>query len=226
MALILLILTLILSFTPFAGAINTFLRKNMKIWEKILIIIAFISLFLLIPWISSVAKIWDIALEILIFLLFLPILGKVFSASIAMTLIPYRKWLGILMGMLALVHAFKYLWDPLLTGNTFTILPWEWDFWVDGTTISYLWIGLIALIFTFVLLITSNIYSMKLLGKTWKKIQRWSYIILMLVYFHVMLMRGTIDLFSISMMMFFIIGKILEWKRIVLVQKPVSKIPA
>ncbi len=31
MALILLILTLILSFTPFAGAINTFLRKNMKI---------------------------------------------------------------------------------------------------------------------------------------------------------------------------------------------------
>ena len=54
------------------------------------------------------------ALDILWFLLFLPILARVFGLPIARMLMRYRKELGILMGMLAIVHSTLYLAQPYL----------------------------------------------------------------------------------------------------------------
>jgi sulfoxide reductase heme-binding subunit YedZ len=123
-------------------------------------------------------------MDLLWFLLFLPILAKVFSLPIAKTLVRYRKELGILMGMLAMVHSMLYLTDTYTT-----ILPWDIQFWIDNGSISYLGIGMVATFFTFLLLITSNIASMKLLGKKWKLLHRTAYIIILLTVLHVILLK-------------------------------------
>lgn len=219
MALTILLIITILSFSPLAPSLNDFLRKYMKIWEKILVIIAFASIIFLFPWLINMREIWEKALSVLTIILFLPILSRVFSVSIASSLIPYRRWLWILMGMLAFVHSLHYLTAPILDETAFIPFLWEREFWITGTLPSYFGIWFIALLVTLPMLLTSNVYSMKILGKKWKVLQRGSYLILVLVYLHVILVRENISFLDTITVVLFIIGKILEWKGVVLVKR-------
>lgn len=120
------------------------------------------------------------ARNVLMLVLFLPILARVFRLQLAMTLIPLRKELGILMGVLAFVHSGTYI----LAYPT-TLL--DSSFWWDRGTITFFAAGFIALILTAPLLLTSNVWSMKMLGKKWKILHRAAYGVLVFTILHVAL---------------------------------------
>lgn len=197
-------LILILSFTPYGIRVEQFLGKNFNLISRIILFLSFATIwFLFTP--DMLKDTGERAMDILWFLLFLPILAKVLSLPIAKTLMRYRKELGILMGMLAMVHSMLYLTDIYTT-----ILPWDIQFWIDNGSISYLGIGMVATFFTFLLLITSNIASMKLLGRKWKMLHRTVYIIIMLTVLHVILLKW-FDIGNIILLIIYFTGKWLEW---------------
>ena len=59
------------------------------------------------------------------FLLFLPIFSRVFGLSLAQTLMPLRKEIGIFMGTLAVVHSVGYIVDDP------SMLLYSW-FWIEN----------------------------------------------------------------------------------------------
>lgn len=176
-------LILILSFTPYGACVEQFFGKNFTIISRIILFLSFATIgFLFAP--QMLKDTGERAMDILWFLLFLPILAKVLSLPIAKVLMRYRKELGILMGMLAMVHSMLYLTDTYTT-----ILPWDIRFWINNGQISYLGVGMVATFFTFLLLITSNVASMKLLGRKWKMLHRTVYIIVIFTVLHVVLLK-------------------------------------
>lgn len=62
------------------------------------------------------------ALNILWIILFLPIVARVFGIRLAQSFMSLRKELGILMGMLALVHSIQYFLPPGKFIPSFAIL--------------------------------------------------------------------------------------------------------
>lgn len=197
-------LILVLSFTSYGTRVEQFLGKNFKLLSRIILFLAFASIgFLFTP--DMLKDTGERAMDILWFLLFLPILAKVLTLPIAKTIMRYRKEIGILMGMLAVVHSTLYLTDTYTT-----ILPWDIQFWIDNGRISYLWVGMVATFFTFLLLITSNITSMKFLGRKWKMLHRTVYIVILLTVLHVILLKW-IDIGNILLLIIYFTGKWLEW---------------
>ena len=219
MALLVLCLIFLFSLSPWNAILSQKIRMTFPWWEKVLYALSLLSfIFILFPsWNKEIGE-W--AREILIFLIFLPILRSVFSSQIAGVLMPYRKTLGILMGTLAVVHVTQYFLEPFIIGYA-NIYPWEKSFWIQSSLPSYLGVWFIAFIFTFFLLITSNIFSMKLLGTRWKLLHRSVYFIFFFVLAHNMLFLGTFDPILIFTSILFITWKILEWKGIKLRQNPV-----
>ncbi|MBP9779475.1 rubredoxin [Candidatus Gracilibacteria bacterium] len=88
--------------------------------------------------------------------------------------------------------------------------------------ITYFAIGVISLSITLLLTLTSNIYSIQLLGKHWKTLHRGVYIIAVLTVLHVVLLEWTKEEIEIGkpiLLCIYFIGKVLEWKGITLKQK-------
>ncbi len=81
---------------------------------------------------------------------------------------------------------------------------------------SYLAIGLVALIITTPLLLTSSDYAIKLLGKKWKLLHRTVYFVAIFTLLHVVLLewarRQSIDYGTLALLAGYFFGKILEWK--------------
>jgi sulfoxide reductase heme-binding subunit YedZ len=95
-----------------------------------------------------------------------------------------RRGLGILSAMAALTHGIGYFYlFPTEIGASYL--------WATNQLFLY---GIIALVFSILLLITSNNYSIKLLGKKWKWIQRGVYGMFYMACIHIALIgRGGID---------------------------------
>ena len=156
---------------------------------------------------SSVKFTGEQAMNLLWFLLFLPIFARVFWLGIAHALMPLRKEIGILMGTLALVHGMTFLKPDvtyILTSN-FWIYKWY------PTAYAY---GFIALILTIPLLFTSNIASIKLLGKKWKMLHRLVYIVIIFTVIHVVALEFArhFEFGWIILLWIYFLGKILEWR--------------
>jgi len=89
--------------TVFIGNINSLLSplekllsKYLSLIKKILLIITFLSLFLI--FIPSLQRdTGEQAYNVLLFILFLPIVARVIGLSLAKKIMPLRKELGILM---------------------------------------------------------------------------------------------------------------------------------
>jgi len=157
------------------------LSKYLPIIKKTLLAVSFLALFLIfVPGLQRDTG--EQAYNVLLFILFLPIVARVVGLSLAQTLMPLRKELGILMGVLAWVHGAGYLfmYPDALTASYF--------WWQEGF-VSYLAIGLVALIITTPLLLTSNDYAIKLLGKKWKHLHRTTYFVAIFVILHVTLIQ-------------------------------------
>lgn len=166
------------------------------------------------------------ALNVLWIILFLPIVSKVLGIKLAQSLMPMRKELGILMGMLALVHSIQYFLPSGSYIPSFVLL-WYVDFWIyDGLPTS-LGIGVIAFVLTFFLLLTSNRISVNFLGKNWKRLHQIVYLIVILTITHKVLYRfegsGMMDYGEFASLVFYFTGKILEWKGVSLYKKSYQK---
>lgn len=118
-----------------------------------------------------------------------------------------RKELGILMGTLAVVHAISYIHiDPSMLTTR--------GFWITGNLPSAYAFGYVAYILTIPLLLTSNLWAMKKLGKHWKTLHRTVYIIIILAVLHVALLRGILhfDYSALAILILYFVAKICEWK--------------
>ena len=155
------------------------------------------------------------AMNILLFLLFLPIFARVFGLKLAQSLMPLRKEIGVFMGTLAFVHGAAYIYS-------YPSFILETDFWYQDGMITYLAVGVVALMLTIPLLVTSNNWSIRLLWKNWKLLHRLAYGVLVLTVIHVVLLessRWDMEIGQILLLVLYFFGKILEWKGIAFFKK-------
>lgn len=147
------------------------------------------------------------SMNVLWFLLFLPIFARVIGLSLAQTLMPLRKEIGILMGTLAFVHGATYILpSPMMLTESY--------FYWDSNFFSYTFLGLIALIFTIPLLLTSNTWAIQKLGKYWKMIHRLVYGVIIFAVAHVVVLKMAMDFEfgQVILLIGYFIAKIFEWK--------------
>lgn len=185
--------------------LETFLQKYRKYIGYFILFLTFCSLYYMLDE-RSVKESGEKALLILWIILWIPIVSRVIGLKFATHLLPLRKELGILMGVLALVHSSRFL-----ISNPDYI--WTADFWYFDWQINYLAFWFFAILLTFPLLLTSNLYSMKRMGKWWKRLHRCAYFIAIFTIIHVVLLKWSIHL-EFSPILIFIaysVGKILEW---------------
>lgn len=149
----------------------------------------------------------ELALNLLWILLWIPIFARVFSLKMVQALLPLRKELGILMGTLAFIH-----WSLYIVPY-FEELSTRW-FWISNGFLSYLAFWFFALLITVPLTLTSNTWSMKYLGKYWKYLHRWAYLIAILVVTHVVVLKWYLgfEFIPVIILWVYFICKILEWK--------------
>ena len=143
-----------------------------------------------------------VAFIMLMIILFLSPLSKITRWRILTLVMPFRKELGIIMGMLVLVHYILFL-----RAN------WEYIDQLSQTFQLWLAAGFWAFILTMILTITSNVRSMKLLGKWWKKLHMVVYGVVALTLLHVValgLMKEQIEWGYISVVGIYIILKIIQ----------------
>jgi DMSO/TMAO reductase YedYZ heme-binding membrane subunit len=175
-----------------------------------------ISSFLFLIWEPDIDDTGELSLEILWFILWLPILSKVFDLSIAKKIMIFRKEIWILMWAIAFVHSLQYFLQD------YSYWFWEKSFWLNSfNEITYLAWWFIALIITIILTITSNTLSVKFLWRYWKKLHRLVYVLLIFTLLHVAILEIKDDWISeiFEVIIPFIIYttfKIIEWKKIVL----------
>lgn len=79
-----------------------------------------------------VADTGSAAFALLWFVLFIPILSKVFGLRIFAALMGLRKEIGILMGTLAVVHSMNYFVSP------YAAYPWQSGFWIWENSVTFL----------------------------------------------------------------------------------------
>ncbi len=194
------------------------IEKNIREYQKyiryLLIGLSFASLPLI--FFPEIQKdVGEQSWNLLLLILFLPIISKVFGLRIAQTLLPLRKELGILMGTLAFVHGAGY-------NIQYPTFMFETAYWWQNGMITYLGAGFLALLFTIPLWLTSNIWAMKKLGKNWKILHRAVYGVVILTVIHIVLIKwfkNDLELDSIALLIVYFVGKTLEWKGITLKKK-------
>lgn len=98
-------------------------------------------------------------------------------------ILPYRKWLGILLSIGIIIHVIVFA-SNLNFNFGFLIDPKFWNF-----TNLYGW-GLLGFVVMIPLFITSNKFSIKLLGKNWKRLQKLAYIMFLAVGLHIYFSNG------------------------------------
>jgi len=211
----LVILISILSFFSIWEKIWSFLIYNKKYVSLFLYFLTFSSLFYLGDNSShSIHSTWERTYDLLMLILFIPILAKVFNFSLAKKLMVFRKELWILMWVLALVHWIQYF----LSKDSYQF--WESWFWTTDWWINYLAYWFMALFITLILTITSNNFSLKKLWKYWKKIHRFVYVLLFFAFLHVFYFIYWTDEFISKLLKYwiplwiYIVMKILEWNNI------------
>lgn len=155
-------------------ALTAFLIGHTRVLKRCLLILAHaLLLLLLLPELNSFRReLGSLAGNLLIGILFLSPLAVIFRARLLLVLMGFRRELGILMGYAALVHGLSYMLDasfqpPIIP----TILAGNASSLSGG-----LWAGLVGILLTLPLLLTSNTWSLKRLGgQRWKKLHRLVY---------------------------------------------------
>jgi sulfoxide reductase heme-binding subunit YedZ len=159
------------------------LLKYLKQVKILLLVAAHASLLgILFP---HLAKSFGSLAQILLFvILFVSPLSKLFHMKILYQIMSLRRELGIWFAYAALVHGLGYLLNP--QWSAFFITP----FLSHPLSImpSYL-VGVIALILTIPLLITSNNLSLRLLKGNWKKLHSLTYVVFAGMLFHTAFLR-------------------------------------
>lgn len=98
-------------------------------------------------------------------------------------LLKFRKALGIICGLSAIIHVLFFLYGSGLISTFFT----DSRYWSLNN--FYGW-GMLALILMLVPLATSNNYSIRLFNKNWKKLQQITYGVYLATAVHIAMISG------------------------------------
>lgn len=122
---------------------------------------------------------------LLLAILFLSPAAKISQSKTLASLMLFRRDAGILMGVFALEHALLYFSKFDVKFNSIL----NSSFWFQGGNLTYIGWGSLALAITLPLLATSNDMSMRILKANWKRLQRFAYLILILVALHIVFIK-------------------------------------
>ena len=125
---------------------------------------------------------WAAWITLLIIVLSRP-LADLFKVKILSFLTSNRKYLGWLCGLTVILHIFIYALNFNLPLTFFFDLSY-WDF---SRAIGW---GLLAFATMIPLVLTSNLYSIKLLKRNWKRLQRLTYLFFIASGIHIYLKGG------------------------------------
>jgi sulfoxide reductase heme-binding subunit YedZ len=126
-------------------------------------------------------------------------LSKQFSLIIKLIL-PVRRQIGILMFMAAFTHYLSMKVIPVLQYNLPVYLP------------LYQAFGLLALMLTFLMFITSNNWATRKLKANWKRLHRVTYIIGWLIFGHVILQGVSWQSITIGVVMILEVASLIKAK--------------
>ena len=132
---------------------------------------------------TSYSQFWELAWRFLVFLMFLRPIRDIFPEyKIFAKAVTLRKELGIISGSFAIAHVVWYFLLHNLSPS-FLLNSIIWD------PRGYLWWWMFAFIVSLILTWTSNIFSIKKLGKYWKTVQKLAYFMLFFVAIHIALVK-------------------------------------
>lgn len=101
-----------------------------------------------------------------------------------------RRELGIACASFAITHAVGLF---LMLGiSPLVIITDPANYWGISNFITW---GILGLLISLPLLLTSNMYSMKLLKQNWKKVQKLSYVLFIFVAIHISLIHPSLESF-------------------------------
>ena len=174
--------------------LESLIRRHQKIAKRILLGLSLATILELFLPIGSLGDAFGLLAWYL--LLLVAVVGpltritrkRIFGLSVLL-----RRELGILMGMLAIVHS-----GTLFAQSIGSTPPT--GLYMIGTMV-----GMFALIFTALLLITSNNWSQRLLGRHWRYLHLSISIIIPLVFIHIVFMMGRANIVDIFLVVIFIV---------------------
>ena len=195
--------------TALIHTINTLLSPLENSIRKYRTYIGYFFLFLALLscsffWIEdSIRESGEKAILVLWIILWIPILARVFGIRIFSQMLPLRKELGILMGILALVHGFSFL---IPYGESAVLFA-------DGKP-TFLFFGIVAMWLSVPLTCTSSTWAMRKLGKHWKTLHRIVYIIVIFAVAHVVILKSIkhFDFAPVIFLGLYFFFKVLEWR--------------
>ena len=132
---------------------------------------------------DSYRELGEICFNLLIAILAIRPLGDIFPGlRIFRGLLPFRKEAGILCGSLGVAHGIGYF---LVNNLSFSDI---FSSYLYDPSRHFLW-GIIAVVIAFLLAITSNLFSMRLLRRNWKRLHRLVYVFFFVTVAHIVLIR-------------------------------------
>lgn len=192
--------------------VSAFLSKHLFTLKKSLLLIAHLSLLaLLLPGLRQ--DFGQLALAILLVILFLSPLAKIFRMRLLLQLLSLRRELGILMGYLATVHGIGFLIDP--QWRAVFVAPYSQGAAFPLDPIYLL--GGVAYFLILLLLFTSNSLMQRFLNiRNWKRLHRLVYVVLPLVLLHQFSTKhgltGSAWLQTGLISIIYILAKLFAWK--------------
>lgn len=189
---------------------SAFLAKHLFGIKRGMLIVAHLALFgFLFPDLRK--SFGEMAAYTLLLILFLSPVSKIFRTRLLLQLMGLRRELGILMAYLATVHGLGYILDPE---------------WFDLLIAPYLKVSLFAInpallfgatayLLTLPLLLTSNSWAQRSLGKNWKRLHKIVYVLFVVVLMHRFLIKGggTVEFIQLGVLLgSYVLAKLLAWK--------------
>lgn len=198
--------------------VSEFIAKNFFLIKRSILIAAYLSLFLIL-FPETRKDSGNLAEVMLLFILFLSPVSKIFRMRLLLQLMGLRRELGILMGCLALAHGVTYFVDP--SAFSFNIEPYLNANFFSMQPLYYF--GILSLILTLPLFLTSNNFSVHFFGgEKWKMLHRIVYVILLTVLLHVLFVRSMRRGYNIaeliqpiSLILSYVLLKILAWNNFI-----------
>ncbi len=150
-----------------------------------LLIIAFLPFIIIYFNPSQYKDMGEKSLLLLLILLALRPLSQIFfDVKILKSLMPLRKEIGILCGNLGIAHSIGFFLYKDIPLTTLFSNPILWD-----PSKLFFW-GIIGFFIFILLTLTSNIFSITLLKRNWKKLHKLTYIALIVIVIHVVIIKA------------------------------------
>ncbi|MCK4635967.1 MAG: ferric reductase-like transmembrane domain-containing protein [Candidatus Moranbacteria bacterium] len=141
---------------------------------------------------------------LLIIILFVRPLADIFRWKFLFKILRFRKKLGIICGISAILHVIVYLYGINSLSSYFSnSIFWKLD--------NFLGWGSLALIMMLFPLLTSNIFSQRFFKRKWKSVQRVTYLTFIFTGIHIFLIAGN-WFYSLLPVLLWLILWIWAWK--------------